>query len=147
MQTCVLGKKDMREEVDSVFCALCMVCLGRAISWLRQGCYRQSMQHVQGTRRLGLVCVKILNTTPVLLTDVFFISGIINYKKSSGIINKTSRCFSRISIFALTFCLKNMSASKCLLNCQNLIVFFPGFRMLTPTLLVVLGKIPFSNMS
>jgi len=60
MQMCVLGKEDMREVVDSVFCALYSVCLGRAISWHRQDRNRQSMQRVQGTGKLGLVCVKIL---------------------------------------------------------------------------------------
>jgi len=40
-------KEHMR--VDYVFCALCMVCPGSAVSWNRQGCNRPSMQRVQNT--------------------------------------------------------------------------------------------------
>jgi len=43
----------MREVIDHVFCALCMVCLGKAISWHRQDCNRQSMQRVQNTGSIG----------------------------------------------------------------------------------------------
>jgi len=45
MQMCACLKEHMR--VDYVFCALCMVCPGRAVSWNCQDCNRQSMQRVQ----------------------------------------------------------------------------------------------------
>jgi len=47
MQMCAFLKEHMR--VDYVFCALCMVCPGSAVSWNRQGCNRLSMQRVQNT--------------------------------------------------------------------------------------------------
>jgi len=43
----------MREVIDHVFCALCMVCPGRAVSWNGQDCNRQSMQRVQNTWSIG----------------------------------------------------------------------------------------------
>jgi len=49
MQMCACWKEPMREEMDCVFCALCMVCPGSAVRWNRQGCNRQSMQRVQNT--------------------------------------------------------------------------------------------------
>jgi len=36
----------MRKVINYVFRALCIVCLGRAVRWHRQGCNRQSMQRV-----------------------------------------------------------------------------------------------------
>jgi len=43
----------MREAIDCVLCALCMVCPGSAVSWNRQDCNRQSMQRVQKTCSVG----------------------------------------------------------------------------------------------
>jgi len=39
----------MREVIDYVFYALCMVCPGSAVGWNREDCNRQSMQGVQNT--------------------------------------------------------------------------------------------------
>jgi len=52
MQMCVCLKEHIR--VDDVFCALCIVCLGSAVSWNRQGCNRQSIQWVQNTWSTGI---------------------------------------------------------------------------------------------
>jgi len=46
----------MRKVIDYVFCALCMVCPGSAVSWNRQDCNKQSMQ-CKTLGQLGLVCV------------------------------------------------------------------------------------------
>jgi len=43
----------MREIINYVFCALCMVCLSSAVSPNRQNCNKQSMQRVQNTWSLG----------------------------------------------------------------------------------------------
>ena len=51
MQMCACLKEHMR--FDYVFCALCMVCPGSAVSWNRQGCSRQSIQWVQNTWSIG----------------------------------------------------------------------------------------------
>jgi len=53
MQMCACLKEHMREVTNYVFCALCMVCPGSAVSWNRQGCNRQSMQHMQNTWSFG----------------------------------------------------------------------------------------------
>jgi len=47
MATCAFLKEHMR--VDYVFCVLCMVCPGSAVSWNCQDCNRQSMQRVQNS--------------------------------------------------------------------------------------------------
>jgi len=38
MPMCACKKEHMREVIDYVFYALCMVCLGRAVSWNRRDC-------------------------------------------------------------------------------------------------------------
>ena len=43
----------MREVIDYVLCALCIVCLGRAVSWNRQDCNKQRMQRMQKTWSTG----------------------------------------------------------------------------------------------
>jgi len=43
----------MRGVIDYIFCALCMVSPGSALSWNCQGCNRQSMQRVQNTLSIG----------------------------------------------------------------------------------------------
>jgi len=50
-QMCACQKKHIR--VDCVFCALCMVCPGSAVSWNRQDCSGQSMKRVQSTWSVG----------------------------------------------------------------------------------------------
>jgi len=40
-------------KVDYVFCALCMVCPGSAVSWNSQDCNRQSMKRVQNAWSIG----------------------------------------------------------------------------------------------
>jgi len=60
MQMCAHFKEHMREAIDYVFCALCMVCPGSAVSWHRQDCNRQSMPRVQNTRRIGTgLCLNV----------------------------------------------------------------------------------------
>jgi len=49
MPMCACLNEHMKEVIDYVFCALCMVCPGSAVSWNRHGCNRQSMQQVQNT--------------------------------------------------------------------------------------------------
>jgi len=44
---------DKHMIVGSMFCAVCMVCPGSAVSWNRQGCNRQIMQQVQKTWSTG----------------------------------------------------------------------------------------------
>jgi len=39
----------MKEEIDHVFCALGLVCLGRAVSWNPQDWNNQSVQRMQNT--------------------------------------------------------------------------------------------------
>jgi len=51
IKMCACLKEHMR--VDNVFCALCMICPGSAVSWNRQVCNRQSMQRVQNTWSIG----------------------------------------------------------------------------------------------
>ena len=51
MQMCACLKEHMR--FDYVFCALCMVCPGSAVSWNRQGCSRQSIEWVQNNWSVG----------------------------------------------------------------------------------------------
>jgi len=53
MQICACLKEHMREVIDYVFFALCMVCPGSAVSWNRQDFNRQSMQRVQNTWSIG----------------------------------------------------------------------------------------------
>ena len=53
MQMSACQKEHMREVIDYVFRALCMVCPGSAVSWNRQDCNRQSMQRVQNTWSVG----------------------------------------------------------------------------------------------
>jgi len=43
----------MRQVIDDVFCALCMVSPGSAVSWNRQDYNRQSMQRVKNTWSSG----------------------------------------------------------------------------------------------
>jgi len=47
---CTLERTHER-VIGYVFCALCMVCLDRAVSWHRQDYNRQSMQRVQNQGR------------------------------------------------------------------------------------------------
>jgi len=46
MQLCACYKERMREIIDYVLWALCMVCPGSAVSWNRQDCKRQSVERV-----------------------------------------------------------------------------------------------------
>jgi len=46
-------KEHMREVIDYVFCAICMVCPDSVVSWNHQDCNRQSMQGVQNTWSIG----------------------------------------------------------------------------------------------
>jgi len=59
MQMCAGLKEHIREVIDYVFCAFCMVCLGSAFSRNHQDCNRQSMQRVQnqGRSQLGTLGV------------------------------------------------------------------------------------------
>jgi len=54
MHMCAGLKEHMREVIDYVIWALCMVCLGSAVGWNRQDCNRQSMQRVQNQARSQL---------------------------------------------------------------------------------------------
>jgi len=54
MQMCAGLKEHMREIIDYVFCAHCMVCQGSAFSRNRHDCNRQSMQRVQNQARSQL---------------------------------------------------------------------------------------------
>jgi len=49
MQMCTCWKEHMKEVIDHVFWAFCMVCPARAIRWSCQDCNRQSIQQVQNT--------------------------------------------------------------------------------------------------
>jgi len=55
MQMYAYLKKHMRDVIEYVFCGLCMVCPGSAVSWNRQDCNRQSMQRAQNTWSIGTV--------------------------------------------------------------------------------------------
>jgi len=49
----------MREVVDNVFCEICMIQLGRAVTWRhRQVCKRQRMQQVQNIWLAGTGLLK-----------------------------------------------------------------------------------------
>jgi len=50
---CLHVRKNTRELIDSVFCALRMVCPGSAMSWNRQDRSRQSMQRAQSNWSIG----------------------------------------------------------------------------------------------
>jgi len=50
---CAFLKEHIKELIDYVFCALCMVCAGSAVSWNREDCNRQSMQRVHNTWSVG----------------------------------------------------------------------------------------------
>jgi len=64
MQICARLKEDMREVIGYVFCALCVVCPGSALSWNRQNCNRQSVQRVQNTWSVGTnLCLKARTQT------------------------------------------------------------------------------------
>jgi len=91
MQTCASLKEHMREVIDYVFCAFCMVCPGSDVSRNDQDCNRQSM-----LRQLGLVCVYMLRHKCSFPNSHFFILIVRNNKRSSGIDGKTSDCLSRI---------------------------------------------------
>jgi len=52
-KNCACLIEHVREVIDYVFCALCMVCPGSAVSWNRQDYNRQSMQRVQTTWSIG----------------------------------------------------------------------------------------------
>jgi len=100
----------MREVIDSIFCALCMVCPGRAVSWNRQDCNRQSMQVVQNTWSVGTAwsVFKCSGTNVVFQTAIFLILVVRNNKTSPEIDGKTSDCLSRICLYyhylELRFC-------------------------------------------
>jgi len=53
MQMCACLKEHMRDVIDYVFCAFCMVCSDSAVSWNRQDCNRQSIQRVQSIWSIG----------------------------------------------------------------------------------------------
>ena len=53
MQMCACLKEHMREAIDYVFCALCVVCSGSTVSWNRPDSNRQGMQRVQNTWSIG----------------------------------------------------------------------------------------------
>jgi len=47
MRMCACYNEHMREVNNYVFCPLCMVCPGSAVSWNHQDCNRQSIRRVQ----------------------------------------------------------------------------------------------------
>jgi len=86
MRECL--KEHMREVMDYVFCALCLVCPGRAASCHRHDCNRQSTQRVQNTWSIGTgLCIKhqCSDTNMVIQTAIFLILFVRNNKRSSGI--------------------------------------------------------------
>jgi len=94
--------------VDYVSCALCMVCLGSAVSWNRQYCNRQSMQRVQNDWSIATGLFKFSDTNAVFQTAIFLIPLVRNNRRSSGIDGKTSDCLSRNCLYyrylELRFC-------------------------------------------
>jgi len=42
MQRCACLKEHVRDIICCVFCALCLICPGSVVSWIRQDCNRQS---------------------------------------------------------------------------------------------------------
>jgi len=137
MQRCASLKEHMRKVIDYVFCALCMVRPGKALSWNRQDCNRQSMQRVQNTWSIGTgLCFKCSDTNVVFQTAIFLIPVVRNNKRSSGIDGKTSDCLSRNCLYyryliLSYFILSYVSASNFSLNRLNLwlLFFFADFLM------------------
>jgi len=61
----------MREVIKYVFCTLCMVWLGSAVSWNRQNCNKQSMRQVQHLVTWDWSVFKCLDTNVVFQTAIF----------------------------------------------------------------------------
>jgi len=94
--------------IDDVFCALCMVCPGSALSWNRQDCNKQNMQQVKHFVSWDWSGFKFSDTNVVLQTTSFLILVVRNNKSTSDIHNKTSDCLSKNSLhyhyLELRFC-------------------------------------------
>ena len=95
MQMCACLKQHMRKVNDYVFCALCMVCPGSAVSWNRQDCNRQSMQRVQITWSIGTaLCqnakhmskgLRALTAKPATaFPEIVYITVIVSYVSASN---------------------------------------------------------------
>ena len=82
-----------------MFCALCLVCPGSAVSWNRKDCNRQSIKRVQITWSIGLVCAWLLGHKCSFPNSHFLGSVVRNNKRSSGIEGKTSDCLSRNCLY------------------------------------------------
>jgi len=124
MQMCSCLKEHMREVIGYVFCALCMVCLGSAVSWSSQDCNRQSRQRVANTwsTRAGLWMLGHKCS--------FLDSG---RKKQQKVLRhwpqKPALPFQKLFILPLSWVILNyVSASKSSLNRVNLwLLFFCWF--------------------
>jgi len=68
--------------IDYVFCALCMVCPGRAVSWNCPDCNRQSMQGMPNIWSIVTAwsVLKCLDTNVVFQTDIFLLLVLRNNK-------------------------------------------------------------------
>ena len=139
---CTLEKR-MREVIDCVFCALCMVFLGRAVIWHRQDCNRQSMQRVQITWSIGTALCQNARTQIWFSKQTFsWFQVVSNNKRPPGINSKASDCFSRICLY-YSMNLSNVSASNWCLNCLKLwLLFFPWVSHGKST---DCRKLPYSN--
>jgi len=108
MQMCACLKEHMREVIDYVFCTLCMVCPGSAVSWNCQVCNRQSTRSAKHLVNWNRCVFKCSDTNVVFQTVIFLIQVVGNNKRSSGIDDKTSDCLSRNCLYycylELRFC-------------------------------------------
>jgi len=92
---CARENEHKREVIDYVFCALCMVCLSRVVSWHGQDCNR----HATSAKHLvdwDWTMSKYSDKNVVLQTYVFLILVVINNKRSSGITAKPVTAFPEI---------------------------------------------------
>jgi len=123
MQMFACLKEYMRELIDYVFCALCMVCPGSAVSWNRQDCNRQSMQQVENTWSIGTGLFLNARTQIKFSKQPFpwFWSWEIT-KGPQALTAKPATAIPEIVHITVIFCY--VSANNCSLNRLNLWLFF-----------------------
>jgi len=83
-------------RADHVFCALCMVCPGSAVSWNRQDCNRQSIQQVQNTVNWDWSVLKFSDTNVVFQTAIFLILSYEIRKSHQALKAKSATAFPEI---------------------------------------------------
>ena len=116
----------MREVIDYVFCAICMVCPGSVVSWNHQDCNRQSMQRVQNTCSVGISVFRRSNTNVAFQTAISLFWSYEIRKGGQVLTTKPAIAFPDFVYIIVT--LSYVFASNCFLNRLNCdCCFFANF--------------------